>query len=180
LQDASVQVRRYCKQDFLHHVNGTVNVKIHDGKLKLPGKPIASVTSVTALGEPENGLPDIPVLWWTFDKIDEIDIAPDNCAIINLADVWYEYGYLYTTFGVVYTFGPAEVPDDVIMVVANATLGVLTAPTMAAGLIGETIGPYSYRMERSGGGLKVALDNADLATLNDYRPKQATSQVTLR
>jgi hypothetical protein len=59
--------------------------------------------------------------------------------------------------------------DEVVAVCANAVIGVLQAPTQAAGIISEQIGPYSYRLEKSGGGIAVALTQADLASLKDFR-----------
>ena len=66
------------------------------------------------------------------------------------------------------------------MVVANAALAVLTAPTAAAGVVSESIGPYSYRLERGGGGVAVALSQSDLEQLKDYRGGVRTLQARLR
>ena len=119
-----------------------------------------------------------PVSWWTFDDIDEISFAEANASgVINLPEAWYEYGAYPGTFRINVTYGFAEVPDEVVMVAATAVISVLMAPTMAAGVIGETIGAYSYRIERTGGGLAVALTEADLVALNDFRPKAATMRL---
>ena len=107
---------------------------------------------------------------WVFDGVDEISIAESTASgVINLPEAWYDFGAFPGTFTVTYTHGYSAIPDDVVMVAANAVISVLQAPTIAAGVIGETIGPYSYRMERSGGGLAVALTQADLNALRDYR-----------
>ena len=180
LQDASVQVRRYCKRDFYHYSGDVRTLKIHDSEIKLPGKPVQAVTSVVARGAEGMGLPDITVIWFRFDGIDTIRVDPNSSGIINLPEAWWDYTDLYTTADVTYDHGDLEVPDEVKMVVANAAIGVLTSPTMAAGVIGETIGPYSYRLERGGGGLVVALTQADKDALTDFRPKQSTSFVQLR
>jgi hypothetical protein len=180
LRDASVQVRRYCKKDFLYHTGDVVNVHMHDSEIKLPGKPIDAVTAVVAKGSSGEGLPDINLPWFVFDQIDSVRIDPGSHSILNLPEAWWEYTDLYRTFQVTYNHGFHDVPDEVVMVVANAALAVLQAPTMASGLIGETIGPYSYRLERGGGGVLVAITQSDKEILRDFRESQATSFVELR
>jgi hypothetical protein len=178
LADASAQIRRYCRRDFLLHTNETQILYGHDSEIYLPGRPALSVSAVVAIGG-GMGLPDVPVPWFTFDGIDRVRIDPGH-GIINLPEVWWDDDMYPGTFNVTYTFGYPEVPDDANMVCANAALSVLTAPTAAAGVIGETIGPYSYRLERGGGGVSVALSAADLAVLKDYRRGVHTLQARLR
>jgi hypothetical protein len=179
LADASAQVRRYCRRDFLYHDAEEQVLHGHDSEIYLPGRPVVSVQSVVAIGGAA-GLPDVPVPWFTFDGIDTIRLAPGS-AIINLPEAWILGADSYPgTYRVAYTWGYAEVPDDVVMVTANAALSVLTAPTAAAGVVGETIGPYSYRLERGGGGVAVALSQADLMQLKDYRGGVRTLITRLR
>jgi hypothetical protein len=179
LADASAQIRRYCRpRDFLYHVNDVLILHGHDSEIHLPCKPVVSVASVVAIGG-GMGLPDVPIPWFTFDGIDTIRVDPGH-GIINLPEVWWADDMYPGTFRVTLTHGDVEVPDDVVMVCANAALSVLTAPTAAAGVIGETIGPYSYRLERGGGGVSVALSAADLAVLKDYRRGVHTLQARLR
>jgi len=178
LSDASAQVRRYCRRDFLMHAAETQVLYGHDGEIYLPGSPVQSVQSV-ALDGGGTFLPDIPVPWFTFDGVQTIRLGAGS-GIINLPEAWSETGEYPGTYKVTYTWGYADVPDDVNMVVANAALSVLTAPTAAAGVIGESIGPYSYRLERGGGGVAVALSAADLMLLKDYRGTVRTLQARLR
>lgn len=177
LADASAQVRRYCRRDFLMHTAETQILYGHDSEIWLPGCPVASVQSVAADGG--GSLPDIPVPWFTFDGVQTVRLG-SSAAIINLPEAWADADDYPGTYKVTYTWGDAEVPDDVVMVAANAALSVLTAPTSAAGVIGESIGPYSYRLERGGGGVSVALSQADLAQLKDYRGGVRTLQARLR
>jgi len=169
--DATSQIVRYCRKDFQLHTNDVVEIKGDGSTIKLPYRPVTSVSDVIAIsGRPD--IPNIPVSWWVFDGIDEISIAESTASgVINLPEAWYDFGAFPGTFQVTYTHGYSIIPDDVVMVAANAVISVLQAPTIAAGVIGETIGPYSYRMERSGGGLAVALTQADLNALTDYRDK---------
>lgn len=178
LGDASAQIRRYCRRDFLLHADESVTLFGHDSLILLPQYPVQSVTSVTAIGG-GMGLPNVPIPWYSFDGIRTIRIDPGH-GIINLPEVWWTSSLYPGTFEIVYSYGYTTVPDDVVMVCANAALSVLTAPTLAAGVIGETIGPYSYRLERSGGGVAVALTQGDLAALKDYRITSGTIMTSLR
>lgn len=177
--DATSQIVRYCRKDFQFHAGDVLEIPGDGSTIKLPYRPVVSVSSVIAIsGRPD--IPDIPVSWWVFNGVDEISIAESTASgVINLPEAWYDYGAFPGTFRVVYDHGFAVVPDEVVMVAANAVIGVLLAPTMAAGVIGETVGAYSYRLERSGGGLAVALAAGDLAILNDFRDKVATMKLEM-
>jgi hypothetical protein len=177
LKDASAQIRRYCRKDFLYYAADTITAASQGAEIRLPGRPVLSVSSVTAIsGRPD--WPNIPVTWFSFDGIDRILITEANASgVINLPEAWYEYGAYPGTYIVVYEHGYQEYPDEVTMVCSNAVMSVLQAPTMAAGVIGETVGAYSYRLERGGGGLAVALSEADLAQLDDFRDKQGTMSI---
>ena len=177
LADASAQIRRYCRRDFLLHVDETQTLYGHDSEILLPQYPVQSVTSVVALGG-NVSLPDVPIPWFTFDGVRTIQFER-GIGILNLPEAWWDYEYP-GTYAVTYSWGYAAFPAEVTMVCANAALGVLTAPTAAAGVIGETIGPYSYRMESGGGGVAVSLSAADLAILKDFRNDVATVQARLR
>jgi hypothetical protein len=183
LKDASSQIRRFCRQDFLYHTGVNIDLRGRDSIIMLPDRTTARVNSVTAIGSSLGGgmgLPDLPVPWYVFDGIDKIRIDPGR-GIINLPAIWWTSELYPQTFRVNRDYGyPAGVPDDVVMVCANATLRVLMAPNQAAGLIGETIGPYSYRLERSGSGLEVALNESDLEALRDYRQTERTIMSDLR
>jgi hypothetical protein len=175
LRDASAQARNYCNLYSLDRlVRDVVTCYMQDGSIDLPGLPVTAVNSVTAKGDTSNGLPDLPVPWFHFDGIDRVYVDPAAGYVINLPEMWFEYGNLYTTFDVNLDHGLSSVPDEVIMVVANAAIGVMTAPSTSAGLIGETIGPYAWHGARNGGGLTVALTQADLAALRDFHRDTGT------
>lgn len=171
ISDATSQIVRYCRKDFQLHLGDTMDIKGDGSCIKLPYRPVTAVNSVTAISG-RSDIPNIPVSWWTFDGIDEVSIAESTASgVVNLPEAWYDYGAFPGTFLVNFDHGYSAVPDDVVMVGANAVIAVLMAPTQAAGVIGETVGPYSYRLERSGGGSAVALSSSDLAQLDDYRDK---------
>ena len=178
LADASAQIRRYCRRDFQQHTNETQVLNGYDSEIWLPGRPVLSVSAVALDGG--GSLPDLPVVWFSFDGIATVRLG-SAAGVINLPEAWGEAGSYPGTYKVTYSWGyPDGPPDDVVMVCANAALSVLTAPTAAAGVVGESIGPYSYRLERSGGGVAVALSAADLMLLKDYRGGVQTLQARLR
>lgn len=178
LDDASAQIRRYCRRDFLLHTDETQTLHGHDSLIWLPQYPVQNVSAVVAVsGWP--GIPNFPIPWFSFDGLRTVRIAPGT-GIINLPEIWWASDYFPQTFQVTYSYGYTQVPYEVVMVAANAALGVLTAPTAAAGVISETIGPYAYRLENAGGGVAVALTQADLAILKDFRNTANTVMTQLR
>ena len=178
LRDSSALIRRYCRRDFLYHEGDVRSLRADGADIKLPGKPVYAVNSVTAVsGNPT--IPDVPVIWFLFDNIDKVTIVDAAASgIINLPEAWFfGAGAFPGTFSVNYDHGFRDVPDEVVSVCANSVISVLTAPTMASGVIGETVGAYSYRLVRSGGGIQVALNQDAEAALNDYRDRYGTIPV---
>jgi hypothetical protein len=167
LADASAQIRRYCKQDFGLHTGQDTVFRGPGGVIKFPDRTTTAVHSVTAIGG-SPGLPDFRVPLWNFDGIDTVRLW-SQLPVINVPEVWWDNGAYPGTYRVNRDWGYTLSPDEVVAVCANAVIGVLQAPTQAAGIISEQIGPYSYRLEKSGGGIAVALTQADLASLKDFR-----------
>lgn len=181
LVDASAKVRSYTKQDFTRTDNQTVVVRAQQGEIRLPQRPVIDVTSVVAVGA--GGAPDLPVAGWQWDGLDIIRTCRDS-PVINLPELWYEDDVeAYPgTYRVTYSHGDAQVPDVVVAVVARMVLRTLTAPTMAGGITGETIGPYSYRTDGSGVGTAVLMTDEDRQELKDagFRPRAGMSMVRYR
>jgi hypothetical protein len=179
LRDGSALIRRYCRRDFFWHPQGTLLCRGRDSVIKIKQRPCSNVTAVVAIGG-GFGLPDVPIVWFSFDGIDKIRIDPGH-GIINLPEIWWTSDMYPQTFNVTLDYGYEDgVPDEVIAVCANEVIGVLTAPTLASGMIGETIGPYSYRMERGGGGQLVALTAAGQTALTDFRSENDTVMIDVR
>lgn len=180
LADLSQDVIEHCGQDFQVHTNQTQILYLTDGEITLQRPVIAGPAQggLIAIGGAP-GLPDIPVPWFSFDGLDRVKIG-SGMGIINLPEMW-AVGYAYAgTARVTYSWGyPAGVPGVVKSVIANACIGIVTAPTQAAGLIGETIGPMSWRGEKTGGGMAVSLAAADLKRLDKFRNTVRTIQMRL-
>ena len=181
LSDASAKVRSYTKQDFTRIDNETVVVRAQQGEIRLPQRPVLDVTAVIAIGA--GSAPDLPVVGWQWDGLDIVRTAVDS-PIINLPEPWYEDdAEAYPgTYRVTYSHGTAQVPDDIVGIVARMVLRTLTAPTVAGGVTGETIGPYSYRTDGSGAGTAVLMTDDDRQELKDagYRPRAGMSMVRHR
>lgn len=180
LADASAKVRSYTKQNFTRTDDETVVVRAQQGEIRLPQRPVIDVTAVVAIGA--GGAPDVPVVGWRWDGLDIIRVAADT-SVINLPEDWYDDVEAYPgTYRVVYSHGDAQVPDIVVAVVARMALRTLTAPTMAGGITGETIGPYTYRTDGSGVGTAVLMTDEDRRELADagFRPKAGMSMVRYR
>lgn len=179
LADGSAHIRRYCMRDFALSTNDVRVLKASHGTIKLPGRPIVSVTSVIAIGGAP-GVPDVNVFWHVFDGYDEVTVPePAQSGIINLAEFWYDTEWFTNTFRVTYSHGENVVPDDVVAVLCSAVISMLVAPTMVGGLASETLGTYSYSMHRTAGsGMLAELTVAGLPSLAPYRPKHGTIQVS--
>lgn len=181
LADASAKVRAYTKQNFTRADNETVVVRAQQGEIRLPQRPVLAVTSVVAIGA--GGAPDLPVVGWEWDGLDIIRTCTDSAAI-NLPERWYEDdAEAYPgTYRIVYSHGDAQVPDVIVAIVARMVMRTVTAPTLAGGVTGETIGPYSYRTDGSGVGTAVLMTEEDRQELKDagYRPRAGMSMVRYR
>ena len=180
---ASARVRRYCRRDFRYHAADTITHYANHGVIKLAQPPILSVASVKAVGDPQLGLPDFPLPWFHFNRIDEVTIDMACSPIMNLPELWMDFfaSGANPTFDVTYEHGSSDIPDEVSGFVAQAVTSVLTAPVTGAGVIGEQIGDYSWRGERGGTGLQVAITRAALdEQLGDFRDKGNTITLTIR
>jgi hypothetical protein len=181
LADASALVRSFTGRSFSRVDDDTVVLRAQQGEIRLPQTPVIGVTSVVAVGS--GGAPDLPVVGWRWDGIDIIRTSTDSPAI-NMPELWLDddVDCYPGTFRIVYSHGDAQVPADVVAVVARMSLRTFTSPTMAGGVTGETIGPYSYRTDGSGVGTGVAMTDDDRRALQDagYRRKSGMTMVRWR
>ena len=180
LIDASAKVRSFTKQDFTRTDDETVVVRAQQGEIRLSKRPVIDVTSVVAIGA--GGAPDVPVVGWQWDGLDLIRAITDS-PVINLPEDWYDDVEAYPgTYRVTYSHGNAKVPDVIVGIVSRMVLRTLTAPSLAGGVTGETIGPYSYRTDGSGVGTAVLMTDEDRQELKDagFRPTSGMSMVRYR
>lgn len=176
LDDASALVRAYTGQSFTVVADDQIVLRAASGQITLPERPVTAVTQVVAVGGSE-ALPDFTVADWLFDGIDTIRVG-DGACIINLPEAWSDEDGYPGTYRVTYSHGYAAVPADVLSVVCGMALRPLTTPTTAGGVVSETIGSYSYRLDAAGSGLGVAMAAEDRKILGRYRRKATTIKVT--
>lgn len=176
LADASAVVRAYTGQTFAVVEDDIVVLRAIGGSLKLPQRPVTDVTQVRVLGG-SGALPDFVTLDWQFDGIDTIRVG-DGVTVINLPEAWWDDDGYPGTYEVTYSHGYPTVPADVLSVVCGMAARTLTAPTKAGGVVSETIGSYSYRLDSAGAGIGVAMGSEDRRILARYRNAATTIKVT--
>lgn len=167
LADASALVRSYTRQTFDLVEDDEAVLRGQGGLIHLPQRPVVDVTAVVAVGGSDL-LPDVALTDWVWDELDQVRVGGGDY-VINLPEVWWDDDGYPGTYRVTYSHGYAAVPADVVRVVCAIVLRTLTSPAVAGGVTGESIGPYSYRLDAPGGGLSVTLTQADKDDLADYR-----------
>lgn len=179
LADASAHVRAYTGQDFSRTDNETITVRAQQGEIRLPQRPVLDVTAVIAIGA--GGAPDLPITGWQWDGLDIVRTTAGNL-VINMPEAWLDddFDSYPGTYRVTYSHGTASVPPAVVAVVAGMALRTLTAPTLAGGVTGETIGPYSYRTDGAGIGTGVVMGDADRYALKAYRRTSGMTMARFR
>ena len=171
LDDSAALIAAYTGQVFALVEDDTIVIRAQGGLIRLPQRPVTDVASVTAVG---GNLPDVPLADWAWDEIDTIRLGSGHC-VINLPEQWWDLDGYPGTYRVVYSHGYASPPADVIAVQCGMVLRTLTAPTAAGGIISETIGPYSYRLDAAGAGTAVTLSDMDRRALARYRRTAGTT-----
>jgi hypothetical protein len=177
LQDASIAIRRYTKQDFEYVEDDSIILRPVGTWLRLPQKPVENVTGVFAQSG-YAGLPEFALVAWVFDQIDKINIYGGTEQVVNYPEWWYQYEGA-NTYRVVYSHGYAEIPDDVVATAANMVIRIMTSPTNVGGMVSERIGQYFYQMQQSQGtaGAAVRLNSDDKAAIDPYRKKATTIEL---
>lgn len=175
LDDASAMIRAYTGQSFDQVTDDVVVLRVQAGTVRLPQRPVTAVSHVVAIGG-GLGLPDVTVIDYVFDGIDQIRIG-EGTFIINLPAIWWDDDAYPGTFRITYDHGYETVPADVVSITCGMTLRTLTAPTLAGGVTSETIGSYSYRLDGPDVGLTVSLSKDERTALARYRRTEAMIKV---
>ena len=175
LDDASALIRAYTGQTFDLVTGEEIVLRVQAGIVRLPQRPVIAVTTVVAIGGA--GVPEVTVVDWVFDGVDQVRIG-DGGAVINLPEVWWddEDGYP-GTYRVTYSHGYATSPADVVAVACAMVLRTLTAPTAQGGITSETIGSYSYNLKTADTGVAVSLGQPERQALARYRRTEAMIKI---
>lgn len=181
IRDASALVRRFVP-GLSSETDVVVVLELNANRLTLPTLPVISVSSVVQIGF-ATPLGDIliPPGAWRFNGIDQIILDEDASRwIINLSEGWWGDDPT-ATYRVTYSHGFATLPDDVIMVVANMVIRVLTSPSVVGGLTGENIGQYGYQMSQQQGteGSGVRLTENDKIQLGFLRRRSMSIETPI-
>lgn len=174
LRDASTVARSYCRRDFTQGTT-TARYRPRGRKVLLPQRPVLAVTAVA--GVQAFGTTEVvtPMALWSWVGGHEIFLG-DQTLVINGPTLDWSDTNVWVQ--VTYDHGFAEVPDDIVTVVANMVVRNMTVPS--GGLIdSETIGPYTTRYSGFTSAGPLGLSEADRVLLNRYRSTIA-STVELR
>lgn len=156
LADASATVRTYTGQQFTKATT-TDKLRIRNGVIRLPQRPVASVSSVVD--------PNANAVLYTFDGIDRIYTGtnvPDTFTFeawstpLNVLTVTYVHGY-------------DDIPDDIVGVVCSMASRALGVNPTAAAVVQEAVGPFSRSVGSIGAAGAIGLLPAERETLDRYR-----------
>jgi len=185
---ASDMVRRYTRQT-IHQVTETVTLPGNwDNTLTLPQRPVTNVASVLINGAApayqvwrtiDDGLfmgtgayqPDFGVLLWGGNAL--WGPAGSNSGPQATGATWQGPQAQIT---VTYTHGWADIPGDVVNVVAGLVAIAIASPV---GVQMEKVGGYQVAYTRSEGG-SMALQAADKEVLNYYRKRAMSSSIAVQ
>jgi hypothetical protein len=153
LVDASAMFVQRAVQKF-EVSESTVRLFPRDGIVRLVQRPIIEIVSVTDI-----------------DGV-EIDYTYDGHQSI------YELG-TYSPVIVNYDHGSADIPDDVVAVVAGMVVRTLLVPDdAAAGIQQQSVGPFSQSFAAWAVGRQVLMSPSDIEVANYYREKTFRSAST--
>lgn len=159
---ATALVESYCRTSFTATAETTLVLRVRDGRVRLPHRPVTAVSSVSTIGD--DGAPLAVLAGWTFDGIDTVRV--DGIAgIINLAEDALTSGTVSVTF----TYGYATVPADVKEVALSVAHRMYTNP---AGMRQESVGAYSVTIGTNEVG--TTLYSAEKLVLDRYRKTTGT------
>ena len=164
LDIASQRVRTYCGQQFTLQTT-TVTLRVRNRKVRLPQRPVVSVTAVTDIN-------DNP-LSYQWDGLQVVDLSPTplNDFEINTTR------RAIATAKVTYRHGYTQIPDDIIGIVCDMTAAALDSPPEAVGVQSETLGPFSVSTgNQYPGGIRLTQSMKD--ALADYRIHVGTASVS--
>ena len=154
LTDASAMFVQRAIQKF-EVSESTVRLFPRDGIVRLVQRPVIEVVSVTDL--------DGTAIDFTWDGFQSL----------------YDLGS-YTPVTVNYEHGSADIPDDVVAVVAGMVVRTLQIPAdAAAGIQQQSVGPFSQSYANWAVGGQVLMSPADIQVANTYRDRTFRSASTI-
>jgi len=154
LTDASAMFTQRSVQTF-EVGSSTVRLFPSDGVVRLVQRPVITVDTVT--------------------DIDGVDITFTFDGHQSIYDL-----RTYSPVIVTYAHGDAEIPDDVVAVVAGMVVRTVLIPDdAAAGVQQQTIGPFSQSYATWAVGRQVLMSPSDVGVANHYRTRTFRSASTI-
>lgn len=157
----------------------TVTLAPNGSVLSLPSPPIQSVDAVSLVDSFGTRVPLVAGAW-LFDGVRNVRVDIRSAGwVINLPEMALE---AIASYEVTYTHGLAEGSPILAVarvVVANMVNRTITAPSVVDGMVGETIGGYSYQLQqgRGGSGGGVSLTSGDKQTLREVGLRESVVSV---
>jgi hypothetical protein len=164
---ATAVIENYCRTTFTGTSTATEVLRVKDGFVRLPRRPVNSITSVKVIGT--DGTAGAAITGWAFDGIDRVDVRGWSRTIINLAADLADG--VTDTVQVVWVYGYATVPADV-KAVALEVAGMQVANPQ--GLRQETVGGYSVTYAGGNDVFGLALTDGQKSVLDEYRIKRTS------
>jgi hypothetical protein len=187
LVDASAAVRGYTRRGFTSGTS-TVRLRARGGQLRLPQRPVSSITSVKYVA---NGVATtVTPFWWDgLDTVylrnagyqsnwggawaDDFDDGSSGSASGGLGYRWDSGGGLRTAsqpvFEVEYVHGADTAPDEIVAVVCSVVLRAFGHRPDQGALQSENIQGYSYSVGSAGAAGPLGLLPDEKATLDRHR-----------
>lgn len=151
----------------------TLRLRVTDGRVTLPQRPVTAVTSVHTVAADDATGPAVGT--WAWDGLSTLTVGDWAGLQINAP----ELDDPVSVVEVVYTHGYAEVPDDVRWAVASMAARVLSTAASGTGIESETIGGYSYRLGSAAGSGALGMTPDEQRIARRYR-RTGLSTVALR
>lgn len=173
LAEASAMVRARSGQQFTRSVSTRVPIRITQGRLRLPQRPVVAVTEVFGPSATTGLVNPSLALSARFDGLETITVnagVPNDFAFEpfrtapTVAYVTYTHGYL-----------PEEMPADILAVVCGMAARASGVPADRGGYQQEQTGPYMVSLSAAAGQGALGMTEGEREVVDRYgfRPNAA-------
>lgn len=174
LAQASARFRSEARNDFTLTANERV-LRATQGYVRLNRLPVVGILGVWQVAR--DGSRGAPVVGWTFDGIDKVNVAAASGIVFNAYHgEGTRQGRGPYTYHVAWTSGFEEVPDDVQAAVLSMVKRAITAP-LPEGVITERVGDYSISTGSHTASGAISMTRDEMAVAKKYRPRHLSMGV---
>lgn len=157
LDDVSARVVAYTGQQFEQVANDPVTVRVRDGIVVLPQRPVTAVAGVADM--------DGNALSFEWDEFDRVRLLTVGLDGFEVHIGWRPVSRVVVT----YSHGYAAVPDDVVAVVCQIAGRAFGTPASESGVTQESLGAWSYSQGGAAGAGPLGMLAAEREVLDLYR-----------